>query len=1418
MKRRLIALLTTVSLLLTTVTTAVPTVSTQELEMRLVNTGDALEILKCIVKLIDPLPLDPYDFNGNGEIDTGDALEVLKSIVKLIDPPLMIRVNLSSNGCSDCGEVTCICLINTVCEDCGENPCECEEIAKCPYDGKSRFGGIIAPPAVNNHTNFINGNSVGLDDLNALEFNVLELINGTAIKPDDVHGIEVSTLSNDTENRYVKALSDGNEPSKFNVRIYPNDDGSSLVASIALLDVNGEYLGFTVYSTQDSEGTWSEFYSFVTTCTCGECEDFSDETEHFIYAEAEYNSASGVVSISWDSTMPESEFELLYIPFDEEDYVSLAVVENATNYEYQTDGTDFIKLYFIVRQAIQDVEEDDYFITSNACIVIWSPDEICWTEHTREWTVEADDELLSEVNSDNKFYQMSVEIVAAGIPELHLKAFESSYSHVMQNDMMLGVIPELDYPEHLAVESITVRFTIADEYIDIAQCLFPDHPEFVGIRRLNVFKWFDEVNMSLPIETHFDGDTLYAVVDEIGTFCVMDMEKWFAMLEEFAGEEELASTPTELSDVDDSVGVDFENIEPTVGIPMPSHTVAIANLLSPANTLAFITIQGISYSTSLTSLDLRSRGLTSADIALLPYMTNLQSLNLGGNRISDLMPLSGLMKLERLFLISNEISDLTPLRGLVNLQLLAVNNNEISEITALSGLFRLSDLTLSNNQISDITPLSRLTGLEHLWLSDNQIRNLNPLNALMSLRLLDLRSLGGLTNLQRLELGNNPITLTHISASQKVLTRCIINHDSTDTSPCFICGGAVCVCFTTTCNGCSKVRCICVSQKCTACGEFKAPCESNSASKPYEILLGTNWKPIVLKERPREDRTIHSDKDCTRDWEEIITGTEKGTVRWNNRTERATFPTVGEMREFGRNNVNMDGLNRFVRDKVSGSAEFNESKHRLEKALSTEVLPVHSNPKSNDTSDDGIPDCDATSLLKKFVYPIILIHGRNDNSNKCFGVATNVRTGDNNHYGDYKTKNRDLVYTNIATHEISSIHSGTIGHELTTKGFNGRNYKKNVSLFAFNYPNRDFAKANAKKLDGYIEGLKGAAKNGHDVLKIEVENIFARKSDIDKNEASFILTGHSNGGLVSRFYIENHEIVDKNGNKVEDKDGKNTTGNVNVKQLITINTPHFGSGIAWFSYVLGLSTSALAIAVPVFLGGIQGIPVSVATTALVDALVSEESFPMDVDLLPGSQLTSGGSFLADFFTPHSLSVGKALYVKRNQSPQLSGERGQTKYYAIGAYDAHEDIVNINVAHNNEDLSVLEPFVVSFTRSVTSKSAFIKSIASEINDTLKNEHNFNHLGIYFNENGGDNVVNLYSQFGVKFNNDKNNPVDKVDFEKTALVVNTRSRNDKGKYKSSNHFHGSQENLASEATRGLVWQFVNENYSVIGGVRS
>ncbi len=157
-----------------------------------------------------------------------------------------------------------------------------------------------------------------------------------------------------------------------------------------------------------------------------------------------------------------------------------------------------------------------------------------------------------------------------------------------------------------------------------------------------------------------------------------------------------------------------------------------------------ITIKGVEYSTSLTSLTLNNMGLTNEDIADLKYMLNLTELHIYQNNISDLTPIMGLTNLQTLSLFKNNISDLTPIAGLTNLRTLYLRDNEIKDISPLKNLVNLTNLDLSDNEITDISALEGMKGMKLLKLNDNKISDISPLE--------------GMVMMDRLHLQNNNIT------------------------------------------------------------------------------------------------------------------------------------------------------------------------------------------------------------------------------------------------------------------------------------------------------------------------------------------------------------------------------------------------------------------------------------------------------------------------------------------------------------------------------------------------------------------------------------------------------------------------------------------------------------------------------------
>lgn len=121
-------------------------------------------------------------------------------------------------------------------------------------------------------------------------------------------------------------------------------------------------------------------------------------------------------------------------------------------------------------------------------------------------------------------------------------------------------------------------------------------------------------------------------------------------------------------------------------------------------------------------------------------MLGLTSLRAGSLAITELTGLEYATNLQTLWLRFNRLTDISLLSALTNLEHLVLHRNWVSDLSPLSGLTNLYHLNLDDNQISDISPLSSLTNLRELILYDNQVTGLSTLLGLTSLELLDVRA------------------------------------------------------------------------------------------------------------------------------------------------------------------------------------------------------------------------------------------------------------------------------------------------------------------------------------------------------------------------------------------------------------------------------------------------------------------------------------------------------------------------------------------------------------------------------------------------------------------------------------------------------------------------------------------------------
>lgn len=191
--------------------------------------------------------------------------------------------------------------------------------------------------------------------------------------------------------------------------------------------------------------------------------------------------------------------------------------------EVNTYGTDPLK-YDTDGDGISDGDEIKLGLDPKSVATDGTPD----GERTFTQTVEAESDVLSAINDNESVpFDVSLEMKAAGVAENNVYARESGYSNAIENTAIIGVAPEFVYTDGLTVEEVTVKFELENSVINNTLGTYTDESdEFKGIKRLNVFMFFEDVNMLLPVETFHDEvtNTVYTKTDRVGTYCLVDME------------------------------------------------------------------------------------------------------------------------------------------------------------------------------------------------------------------------------------------------------------------------------------------------------------------------------------------------------------------------------------------------------------------------------------------------------------------------------------------------------------------------------------------------------------------------------------------------------------------------------------------------------------------------------------------------------------------------------------------------------------------------------------------------------------------------------------------------------------------------------------------------------------------------------
>lgn len=166
-------------------------------------------------------------------------------------------------------------------------------------------------------------------------------------------------------------------------------------------------------------------------------------------------------------------------------------------------------------------------------------------------TISEDDPLLSEINTKDNAYILSIDITASGNAKRLLNVKKSGYTNVMKDGSVVGFIPEFNYPDEYEVNFITLNFRLKEKYKDNVIHSFGDNgyitdDAFKGVNRFIVFKYFEEIDMKMPIEKvcKINGDTVSVTLPKesfetdyaensyhnIGSYALVDLELWGMMM------------------------------------------------------------------------------------------------------------------------------------------------------------------------------------------------------------------------------------------------------------------------------------------------------------------------------------------------------------------------------------------------------------------------------------------------------------------------------------------------------------------------------------------------------------------------------------------------------------------------------------------------------------------------------------------------------------------------------------------------------------------------------------------------------------------------------------------------------------------------------------------------------------------------
>ncbi len=577
-------------------------------------------------------------------------------------------------------------------------------------------------------------------------------------------------------------------------------------------------------------------------------------------------------------------------------------------------------------------------------------------EYKVEQIVAADSEALKKVNTDESPYKLSLEATASGNVNGKLNANRSSYSTVINSDIQLGETIDLNYIGG-DVDEVRLNFTISDAYLDNELGLFPDEEELQGIKRLNVFKYFEDINMLLPIETVIDEETntISATVDELGTYCVVDLEKWLSNL---LGAD-MPEAVNFMSD-DDEFYIEVEET--------PDYSEEETRISNGSDVIEADTI-----SDEITAEETLTMSYAAAMYAA-PYASGFTPVEKGTPvDVVFLLQSAGAREYDfktQLTMIKDVMDKLQKSHGKENVRVCVITYN-------LNGATILSPDTWFTNS-ADLQ--EALSGITYKYTGDYADRGAAFTKLISNVAFKKVASkfvfqvMNGAT-----KVGANYFSELDACSRLSINYTELLPEGYSYASPAYANKVDKAIAKTKGLN-------LTYSSRTSTTTVYNHICEYAAPPRTeYHAIVPTGWKTIVLNGILDPENGIKSDLDELTDWEEVDTD----KLSWD-ADGSVILPTIQQCINYSTKTYSEEGLSRFKSSKwVSGMPSSAFEQYLNYVLNSTFVLPIHSDPSCEDTDGDGIFDNEDPIKLKYGISEQLSVDDRDSLFNDLKNYADN---------------------------------------------------------------------------------------------------------------------------------------------------------------------------------------------------------------------------------------------------------------------------------------------------------------------------------------------------------------------------------------------------------------------------------------------